>query len=64
MGALKAFRMKWDDNNVMREVVTALGEIGPAASDAVGMLEDLANEVFSDDELVERAQVALARIRR
>ena len=62
--SLKSFRTAWDNDRVMREVVTALGKIGPAASEAIGMLEDLADEVFWDDELVGRAQRALAQIRR
>jgi HEAT repeat protein len=63
--ALIRVRDGWgfDGDDLMRDVVTALGDIGPSAGPAVPMLEELAREVRWDDDLVERARRAIAKIR-
>jgi hypothetical protein len=61
---LLAMRQSWDDDDVMMAAVEALGAIGPAASTALPLLEELRSEVFWIGELVAAAARALAAIKR
>ena len=53
----------WDEDiAVIREVVTALGMIGPEARDALPTLENLVEH--EDRQIAARAKAALRRIRK
>ncbi len=53
--------LKDKDQAVVREAITALGMIGPAAKDAIPTLEKLAEH--ADPQIAERAKAALRPVR-